>query len=119
MERDPGSLRGERVALTEAETIDGVEWQVDQDLPPMACGDAAFADRVLAAADGVQAGDPEQVVKPHATDAGWLAEAGTDCVVCGAAEPGEAHTATESVAIDVLERCYELYYRVATSENSD
>jgi acetylornithine deacetylase len=116
---DERTVPGERVELGEAETIDGVEWQVDQDLPPMACGDAAFADRVLAAADGVQAGEPEQVVKPHATDAGWLAEAGTDCVVCGAAEPGEAHTATESVAIDVLERCYELYYRVATSENSD
>ena len=81
----------------------------------MACDDADFAARVLAAADAVQSGEPEQVVKPHATDAGWLADAGTDCVVCGAAEPGEAHTATESVSIDVLERCYDLYRRVATS----
>jgi acetylornithine deacetylase len=116
---DERTVPGERVELGEAETIDGVEWQVDQDLPPMACGDAAFADRVLAAADGVQAGEPEQVVKPHATDAGWLAEAGTDCVVCGAAEPGEAHTATESVAIDVLERCYDLYRRVADAATPD
>ena len=110
---DERTVPGERVALAETETVDGVEWQVEQDLPPMACDDADFADRVLAAADAVQSGEPEQVVKPHATDAGWLADAGTDCVVCGAAEPGEAHTATESVSIDVLERCYDLYRRVA------
>jgi acetylornithine deacetylase len=60
-------------------------------------------------------GQPQQVVKPHATDAGWLAEAGTTCVVCGPAEPGEAHTATESVSLAVLDRCYEIYRGVAES----
>jgi acetylornithine deacetylase len=34
-------------------------------------------------------------------------------VVCGPAEPGEAHTADESVSIEVLERCREVYERVA------
>jgi acetylornithine deacetylase len=53
------------------------------------------------------------VVKPHATDAGWLAGAGTTCVVCGAAEPGEAHTADESVSLAAVERCAEVYRRVA------
>jgi acetylornithine deacetylase len=57
----------------------------------------------------------ELVTKPHATDAGWLAEAGTACVVCGPAEPGEAHTAEESVSIAVLERCYGSYRRLAES----
>jgi acetylornithine deacetylase len=113
---DLGSAAGERV-----------DWEVDQDLPPMACGDAAFADRVLTAAraahghpDDPLAGGPgdtddgpatpEHVVKPHATDAGWLADrAGTDCVICGAAEPGEAHTADESVSLAVLDRCYRIY----------
>jgi acetylornithine deacetylase len=75
----------------------------------MACGDPDFADAVLEVARDAQDGDPEHVVKPHATDAGWLAAAGTDCVVVGAAEPGEAHTATESVSIDVLERCRRIY----------
>jgi len=56
---------------------------------------------------------PEHVIKPHATDAGWLAEAGTDCLVCGASEPGEAHTDTESVGVDVLERCYRIYRGLA------
>ena len=55
------------------------------------------------------------MTKPHATDAGWLAAAGTTCVVCGAAEPGEAHTADESVSVDVLERCYEIYRTLATT----
>lgn len=89
----------------------GVEWTVDQDLPPMQCGDDDFADLVLKAADVTQSGSPELVTKPHATDAGWLSQAGTECVVCGPAEPGEAHTETESVSIAVLERCQKTYRR--------
>ncbi len=112
---DERTVPGERVDLDAVESVAGVEWRVDQDLPPMACGDSAFADQVLAAAAAAQSGEPELVAKPHATDAGWLAAAGTDCVVCGAAEPGEAHTADESVSIDVLERCYEIYRRAAAS----
>lgn len=81
----------------------------------MACDDADFAATVLDAARETQDGDPRHVVKPHATDAGWLAAAGTTTVVCGAAEPGEAHTAGESVAVDVLERCERLYRGVAES----
>ncbi|AZH26877.1 M20 family metallopeptidase [Haloplanus aerogenes] len=112
---DERTVPGERVDLERTESVPGVEWVVDQDLPPMACDDADFADAVLDAAREVQDGRPEHVAKPHATDAGWLAAAGTTCVVCGAAEPGEAHTATESVAIDVLGRCEWLYRRVAES----
>jgi len=81
----------------------------------MACGDADFADAVLTAADAAQDGSPEHVVKPHATDAGWLADAGTDCVICGVAEPGEAHTADESASLAVVERCADIYRRVAES----
>jgi acetylornithine deacetylase len=106
---DERTVPGERAPLERIEAIAGVSWRVDQDLPPMACGDADFADAVLAAATDVQDATPEHVVKPHATDAGWLAAAGTDCVVVGAAEPGEAHTATESVSIEVLERCRRIY----------
>ena len=111
---DERTVPGERAPLARVETVDGVSWRVDQDLPPMACGDGDFADAVLAAATAAQDGAPEHVVKPHATDAGWLAAAGTDCVVVGAAEPGEAHTADESVAIDVLERCRRIYDGVVT-----
>jgi acetylornithine deacetylase len=112
---DERTVPGERADLGRVETIEGVEWTVDQDLPPMACVDADFADSVLAAADAAQDGTPEHVVKPHATDAGWLARAGTDCVICGVAEPGEAHTATESASLAVVERCAEIYRRVAES----
>ncbi|KAA9399908.1 M20 family peptidase [Haloarcula sp. CBA1130] len=110
---DERTVPGERAPLDRAEAIDGVSWRVDQDLPPMACGDADFAAAVLDAATAAQDSAPEHVVKPHATDAGWLAQAGTDCVVVGAAEPGEAHTADESVSLAVLERCREVYERVA------
>jgi acetylornithine deacetylase len=106
---DERTVPGQRAPLERVEAIAGVEWTVEQDLPPMACDDEEFADTVLAAAAASQSESPELVGKPHATDAGWLAEAGTTCVVCGAAEPGEAHTKSESVGIDLLERCYEIY----------
>ncbi|MFB6123601.1 MAG: M20 family metallopeptidase [Haloferacaceae archaeon] len=106
---DERTVPGERAPLERATDVPGVEWSVDQDLPPMACDDDGFAETVLAAAREAQSGDPALVTKPHATDAGWLSAAGTTCVVCGAAEPGEAHTDTESVSLDVLARCYRLY----------
>ncbi|WP_152039907.1 M20 family metallopeptidase [Salinigranum salinum] len=112
---DERTVPGERAPLEHVEAIEGVEWRIDQDLLPMACDDAAFADLVLDAAAAAQEGEPEHVVKPHATDAGWLADAGTTCVVCGAAEPGEAHTAEESVSLAVLDRCYRIYRGVAES----
>jgi acetylornithine deacetylase len=112
---DERTVPGERAELERVESVPGVEWAVDQDLPPMACDDADFAETVLDVARAVQDDDPRHVVKPHATDAGWLAAAGTTCIVCGAAEPGEAHTAEESVSVAVLERCERLYRRVAES----
>jgi acetylornithine deacetylase len=112
---DERTVPGARADLGRAEAIEGVAWTVDQDLPPMGCSDREFADAALAAAADAQEGTPERVVKPHATDAGWLAEAGTECVVCGPAEQGEAHTADESVSVEVLERCREVYRGIAGS----
>jgi len=112
---DERTVPGERAPLSRVEALDGVSLRVDQDLPPMACGDPGFADAVLAAAADAQTGTPEHVVKPHATDAGWLAAAGTDCIVVGPAEPGEAHTADESVSVEVLERCRRIYDGVIAS----
>ena len=110
---DERTVAGERVSFEQVEAVEGVSVTVEQDLPPMACDDADFAATVRAAGDAVQNGSPGAVVKPHATDAGWLsARAETTCVVCGAAEPGEAHTATESVSIEILERCVEIYREV-------
>jgi len=111
---DERSVPGERTDVGAVEAVDGVSWTVDQDLPPMACDDPEFADSVLDAARAVQDGAGDHVAKPHATDAGWLADADVTCVVCGPAEPGEAHTATESVSIDVLARCRRVYERVAS-----
>jgi len=110
---DERTVPGERAPLERVEEVPGVTWEVDQDLPPMQCDDPDFADLVLDAARESQEGAPEHVVKPHATDAGWLARAGTTCVICGAAEPGEAHTASESVSWAVLDRCERLYRAVA------
>ncbi len=105
---DERTVPGERAPLERVEA-EGVEWTVDQDLPPMRCDDEAFAETVLEAAAATQVGEPELVTKPHATDAGWLSAAGTECVIYGPSEPGEAHTSDESVSVDVLERCYRTY----------
>ncbi len=110
---DERTVPGERTPLARVGEIQGVEWTVDQDLPPMRCSDEGFAETVLDAAREAQKERPELVTKPHATDAGWLADAGVACVVCGAAEPGEAHTEGESVSLDVLDRCYRLYREAA------
>jgi len=112
---DERTVPGDRAPLAAVEDPERVEWTVDQDLPPMACDDEAFAEAVRTAATEAQEGDPELVTKPHATDAGWLAEAGVTCVVCGPAEQGEAHTKNESVSLDVLDRCYGTYRDVAGS----
>jgi acetylornithine deacetylase len=110
---DERTVPGTRAPIERVEGIEGVAWRVDQDLPPMRCSEDGFADAVLDAAGARQPGDPEAVVKPHATDAGRLAAAGTACVVCGPADPGEAHTATESVSVDALQRCYRIYLEAA------
>ena len=110
---DERTVPGERADLGRVEDISGVSWTVDQDLPPMACSSDRLADRALSAVRAVQDGDGEHVAKPHATDAGWLADAGVACVVCGPAEPGEAHTGSESVSLSVLARCREVYERMA------
>ncbi|WP_254531863.1 M20 family metallopeptidase [Natrinema gelatinilyticum] len=112
---DERTVPGERANLERLESFEGIEWTVDQDWPPMQCADHAFADAVLEAATASQRSDPgpELVTKPHATDAGWLSAAGTECVILGPSEPGEAHTDDESVSIAVLERCRETYRRIA------
>ena len=110
---DERTVPGERVPLEDVADREGIEWTVDQDWPPMQCEDAVFADTVLEAATASQTAEPDHVAKPHATDAGWLSQAGTECVIYGPSEPGEAHTDDESVSIAVLERCRETYRRVA------
>lgn len=113
---DERTVPGERIDFASIEAIDGVSVRIDDDLPPMACEDAAFADAMRSAAGSAQRETPEHVVKPHSTDAGWLTRlAGTSCVVCGAAEPGEAHTASESVSVEVITRCADIYRRAAES----
>ena len=93
--------------------LPGIDLAVDRETPPMRCSDAVFAGRALEAAAEVQSGSPRHVTKPHATDAGRLHAAGTACVVIGASEPGQAHTDTESVSIDAIERCERIYRAIA------
>jgi len=88
----------------------GSEAEVVDEMPPMRCDDDGFARAVRDAAGST--GGSELVTKPHATDAGWLTEAGASCVVCGPAERGEAHTDDESVSVEALGRALGAYGRV-------
>lgn len=110
---DERTVPGAEVSFEEVETLENVEMTISDEFPAMECDDLNFAEEVLTAARDAQDGSPEMVLKPHATDAGWLARAGTTCVVCGASEPGEAHTATESAGVEILERCYRIYRNAA------
>ena len=112
---DERTVPERRAALERVAELPGVSWSVDRDVPPMQCDDPAFADAVLASAREAQDAEPEHVLKPHTTDAGRLEAGGTTCVVCGPSEPGEAHTADESVSIAVLERCERCYRSIAES----
>ncbi|MFB6153341.1 MAG: M20 family metallopeptidase, partial [Halodesulfurarchaeum sp.] len=116
---DERTVPGERVDIGSVAERDWVDWAVDQDLPPMQCDDSPFEEAVLDAAREAQESNTQEgaqpVVKPHATDAGWLAEAGTTCVVCGPAEPGQAHTDDESVSIELLHAARQCYQRVGTA----
>jgi acetylornithine deacetylase len=87
-----------------------VKSEVADEMPPMECDDIGFARKVRDAACEDTAS--ELVVKPHATDAGWLAEAGSSCVICGPAEQGEAHTDNESVSVEALELTEGTYRRL-------
>ncbi len=98
--------------------LEGVEWEVDQDWPPMQCHDSTFSDTVKDAMSTVQA-TPAFVTKPHATDASWLAKAGTATVVVGPAEQGQAHTSDESVDIELLKQATAGYRAVAETGVGD
>ncbi|MFW6448413.1 MAG: M20 family metallopeptidase [Halobacteriota archaeon] len=93
--------------------LGGVHRRIDQDWPPMECSDDAFASTVRRTLTETQGVGISAVTKPHATDASWLARAGTATVVVGPAERGEAHTADESVSIELLEAAQAGYRAVA------
>ncbi len=106
---DERTVPGNRLPIEDCTTDSWCSWSIDQELPPFECTDESFAERALETAHAVQPNAPALVPKPHATDAGWLAQEATTCLVCGPAEPGEAHTATESVSMEALKRCYRIY----------
>ncbi|MFB6283585.1 MAG: M20 family metallopeptidase [Halobacteria archaeon] len=117
---DERTVPGKRVDYSTISEMVGVEVRETMNLPPMVCDDGDFAESALCAAAEVQnrSGEgrnrtPEPIVKPHASDAGWLSASGVEPVVIGPAEPGEAHTADESISLAAVETCYEIYRKIA------
>lgn len=113
---DERTLPDRRIDLEAAlAAVEGVDIRIDQDWPPMRCSDDQFATAIVHAIDTCNCGPSSRVTKPHATDASWLAEAGAATVVVGPAERGEAHTADESVGIELLKRAQTAYRAIASS----
>ncbi len=115
---DERTVPGDRAMIESVTEAEWVTWTIDQDLPPMACRDSDFIETVHNCVNSVTGGS-DLVIKPHATDAGWLSSSGVACLICGPAEPGEAHTATESVSLPVLSDCYEIYRGVLEQVDGD
>lgn len=110
---DERTLPDQRIDLEdELDSLEGIAVDVDQDWPPMRCHDERFASAVVDALAAVGP-RPSPVTKPHATDASWLAEAGSATVVVGPAQRGEAHTRDESVSIELLRLAERGYRAVA------
>ncbi|PTD94557.1 peptidase M20 [archaeon SCG-AAA382B04] len=58
---------------------------------------------------------PNRIIKPQATDAGFLAENGSDTIILGPSEPTEPHSNNESVSIDILEDTYNVFLDLANN----
>jgi acetylornithine deacetylase len=95
-----GEFATQAIAACVAELPDHVRRhvhvEVTNDNPPMLCSESAPLLAVLAQESGNR---PERGAS-YATDGGWLATAGHDCVVCGPGNIKDAHRADESLAID-------------------
>jgi len=69
---DERTVPGERVDFGPVEAVPGVSVAVDQDLPPMACDDAGFADAVRLAAHDARTARPSRWSSPTPpTPGGW------------------------------------------------
>lgn len=60
---------------------------------------------------------PNKIIKPQATDAGFLSKEGTETIILGPGEPGEPHSNNESVDIDLLEDAYRVYKNILKNFN--
>ena len=90
---------------------ENINLNLKRSVPAFICKDMSFAKWAQEIANEVTYGS-KLVTKPHATDAGWFSIEGCIGVVCGPAEMGEAHTSEESVSIEALEKCYEIYRKM-------
>ncbi len=60
-------------------------------------------------------GGVRRAAAPYATDAGYVAQAGVPCVVFGPGSATDAHTASESVALDQVEAAARVFFELLAS----
>lgn len=83
--------------------------------PALETPEDAWVLRALERALQAVVGSAARVGAPYATDAGHVAAAGVPSVVFGPGSALEAHTATESVALEQVELASRVFYELLTS----
>lgn len=83
--------------------------------PGMETAEDAWVVQALEKAVRGVLGQAVRTVAPYATDAGYVSQAGVPCVVFGPGSASDAHTASESVAVDQVEAAARVLYELLTS----
>lgn len=74
--------------------------------------DAPGMDALRAAHRALDLWEPEPVMWPSVSDAGWLASAGIPTIIYGPGDLAEAHTTNESIGVDELVTAARVYARL-------
>jgi acetylornithine deacetylase len=83
--------------------------------PGMETPQDAWVVRALERAARSVVGHAARTAAPYATDAGYVSQAGVPCVVFGPGSAAEAHTASESVAVEQVEVAAAVFYELLTA----
>lgn len=91
----------------------GDEKRTTSDVPGMKTEDEELIENAEKKIREVTEYSPNRIIKPQATDAGFLAKNGSETIIIGPGEPTEPHSKKESISIDLLEDAYRIYLNIA------
>ncbi len=92
----------------------GDETEIISDVPAMVTENEELIKRVEGCIEKETNYSPKRIIKPQATDAGFLSQNGSDTIIVGPGEPKEPHSRRESISIDLLENAYHIYLKIAS-----
>lgn len=90
----------------------GDDKKVISDVPPMKTKEEKLVELLENSIKKETGYSPNRIIKPQATDAGFLAKTGSDTIILGPSEPAEPHSNNESISIQLLEDAYHTYLNI-------